>query len=206
MATAPKPSGSDTWSEDRAEASDAVLVIAAQAGQSDAFTHLYRRYVALVHSFALRRLSGRETAEDATQTTFLRALANLHSCREADHFAGWLFAIARNVVYDLQRAHQQHCGLVDLADDLPDPSMSPEHLAILRDADANMRQIWSACLTPREQDALELRLLGLNDKDISIVLRGTHGGIRTMQYRSLRKLHDYLVTHHPEIVQEMVTT
>jgi RNA polymerase sigma-70 factor (ECF subfamily) len=90
---------------------DAVLVSQARQGDAQAFALLYRRYVANVYDFARNRLGSREAAEDATQTIFLRAYGSLKSCRDDERFAGWLFAISRNVVIDSWRA-RQHVVLV----------------------------------------------------------------------------------------------
>lgn len=47
-------------------------------------------------------------------------------------------------------------------------------------------------LTTLEQDILDLRLQGLNDKEIALALGRTHGAIRTVQYRMIRKLRAHI--------------
>ena len=68
---------------------------------------MYRRYLDRVYDFVAVRLEGVDAAQDATQTIFLRALSALHQCRDEEYFAGWLFAIARNVVIDTYRSPRQ---------------------------------------------------------------------------------------------------
>lgn len=68
--------------------SDAELVAQAKRGDARAFALLYRRYLDQVYDYAAHRLDGREAAEDATQTIFLRAVASLKDCRDETVFAG----------------------------------------------------------------------------------------------------------------------
>ena len=51
-----------------------------EAARSDPqrFDALYRRYLAQVYNFAFYELGDHHAAEDATERTFLAALANLH--------------------------------------------------------------------------------------------------------------------------------
>ena len=76
------------------------------------FEALYRKYVAQVYSYAVYELRDRHDAEDATERTFLAALAHLGRFEErarpedgegASTFRVWLFRIARNVVANERR-------------------------------------------------------------------------------------------------------
>ena len=167
---------------------DAVLVSQAWQGDTQAFALLYRRYVANVYEFSYHRLGRREAAEDATQTTFLRAYGSLKSCRDGDRFAGWLFAIARNVVNDAWRARQHVVIVADEWGNLPDGAESPEDVAIRADAWRALRSARERCLTPVERDVLDLRLLEMNDRQIAVALGRSHGSIRVTQHRMLKKL------------------
>jgi RNA polymerase sigma-70 factor (ECF subfamily) len=167
---------------------DAVLVSQARQGDTQAFALLYRRYVAKVYDFAHHRLGSREAAEDATQTVFLRAYGSLSSCRDGDRFAGWLFAIARNVVHDSWRARQHVVFVADGWGNLPDDAESPEEMAVRADARSALRSARTRCLSAAERDVLDLRLQDLNDRQIAQALGRSHGAIRVMQHRMLKKL------------------
>jgi RNA polymerase sigma-70 factor (ECF subfamily) len=68
------------------------------------FEQLYVAHRDDVHA-SLRRLLGRERADDAFQETFLRALRAYDRLAHADNLRAWLLAIARNVALDeLRRA------------------------------------------------------------------------------------------------------
>jgi RNA polymerase sigma-70 factor (ECF subfamily) len=167
---------------------DAVLVSQAGQGDTQAFALLYRRYVANVYEFSYHRLGSREAAEDATQTVFLRAYGSLKSCRDGDRFAGWLFAIARNVVNDSWRARQHVVIVADEWGNLPDGAESPEERAVRTDPRSDLRSARERCLSPAERDVLDLRLQELNDRQIATALGRSHGSVRVMQHRMLKKL------------------
>src|SRR5512141_3301079 len=95
---------------------DRALVEAAQRDPLR-FDALYRRYLAQVYSYAYYELGDHHEAEDATERTFLAALANLGRFEErarpadgegASTFRVWLFRIARNVVANERRTARRH--------------------------------------------------------------------------------------------------
>ncbi len=169
---------------------DAELVARAQQGDPQAFALLYRRYLDQVYTFAAHRLESREAAEDATQAIFLKAVASLSQCRDRERFAGWLFAIARNVINDHYRTRRFVTGPLDDAPEIEDPALSPERLAEQADAARELAELRERCLDPADRDLLDLRLLGLNDREIADALGRTHGAVRTAQYRMVQKLRD----------------
>ena len=80
------------------------------------FDALYRKYLAQVYSYAYYELGDHHEAEDATERTFLAALANLDRFEErarpadgegASTFRVWLFQIARNVVAERRRRRRR---------------------------------------------------------------------------------------------------
>src|SRR6187549_3941195 len=90
---------------------DRRLVEEAQADPAR-FEALYRKYLAQVYSYALYELGDHHAAEDATERTFLRALAALPRFEEragaddpadASTFRVWLFRIARNAIANERR-------------------------------------------------------------------------------------------------------
>ena len=94
---------------------DRPLVEAARRDPAK-FDALYRKYLAQVYSYALYELADHHAAEDATERTFLRALAALPRFRElarpddgpeASTFRVWLFRIARNVVANERRSRRR---------------------------------------------------------------------------------------------------
>jgi RNA polymerase sigma-70 factor (ECF subfamily) len=167
---------------------DAELVRRARQGDAQAFALLYRRYLDRVYDFAYSRLDSREAAEDATQTIFLKAVTNLPQCRDDTMFAGWLFAIARNVITDSYRSRHVATQPLDTAPDVEDPQATPEDLAIRAEWNRELADLRQRCLNANERDILDLRLQGLTDREIAVALGRGYGAIRTAEYRMVLKL------------------
>jgi RNA polymerase sigma-70 factor (ECF subfamily) len=170
--------------------SDAELVAEARQGDPRAFALLYRRYVDRVYDYCRHRLGTREAAEDATQTIFVKALGSIGTCRDGTLFAGWLFAIARNVITDAYRAGRVASVDIDDRSDIADPARSPEDTAIDADWTRELAHLRNDCLKGDDRDLLDLRLQGLTDKEIAVALHRSHGAIRVAQHRMLRRLRD----------------
>lgn len=81
--------------EDRDDAPDEVLVVAAILGDLEAFNELAGRYRAAVVRTA-QAIVGHEDAEDVAQDSLLLAFKALPSIERPSRFAAWLGAITRN--------------------------------------------------------------------------------------------------------------
>ena len=169
-----------------------LLVARAKAGDREAYTVLYRRYLDDVYRYALVRLGAKEAAEDATQTVFVRALAALPSCRENAAFVGWLFTIARGVVADQFRARRHQTNPIPDDAVWPDAEPSPEEMAIRGEATRFLLAAREKCLSQRERELFDLLLTEMNDKQIAAALGRSHGAVRTAHSRLLAKLRECL--------------
>lgn len=174
------------------DGSDAELVAQARQGDARAFALLYRRYLNQVYDYCRHRLPSREAAEDATQTIFVKALGSIGTCRDGDLFAGWLFAIARNVITDAYRSGRVVSVTIDDRPDLADPGDSPEETAVRGDWTRQLERLREECLKRDDRDLLDLRLQGLTDREIAVALNRSHGAIRVAQHRMVKRLRDCL--------------
>ena len=162
------------------------------------FDALYRKYLAQVYAYALYELADHHAAEDATERTFLRALAALPRFREmarpedgpeASTFRVWLFRIARNVVANERRAHLRRpatsldavlgAGLV-IAD-----GVDIEGDIVTRDEAATaLRAVRS--LPDDRRRALLLRFVDeMSTAEIAGVLGRSEGAVRVLIHRGL---------------------
>ena len=82
---------------------DQRLVLAAQAGDLDAFNQLVTRHERAVYSVCYRMLRDASLAEDATQDAFIRAWNSIDSFR-GGIVRPWILRIATNRTYDILRA------------------------------------------------------------------------------------------------------
>jgi len=73
--------------------SDAVLVLAARAGEDWAREALFRRYASMLNGLAYRIMGRDDDVDDLVQDSFVEALSGLNSLREPQAFGGWIASI-----------------------------------------------------------------------------------------------------------------
>jgi RNA polymerase sigma-70 factor (ECF subfamily) len=173
---------------------DRGLVEAAKADPVQ-FDPLYRRYLAQVYSYAYYELGDHHEAEDATERTFLGALANLQRFEErarpadgegASTFRVWLFQIARNAIANQRRGRRRRPEApLEAAAIVADP-MDVEGLATRRDDAA---AAWRAVgrLPADRRRAVVLRFVEeMSTAEIAGVLGKSEGAVRVLIHRALR--------------------
>lgn len=175
---------------------DRALVEAARADPAR-FEPLYRKYLAQVYSYAYYELGDHHDAEDATERTFLAALANLERFEErarpadgdgASTFRVWLFQIARNVVANGRRTSRRH------------PEAPLESAAVVADPldvedDVSRREevaaAWAALgrLSGDRRRAVLLRFVDeMSTAEIAGILGRSEGAVRVLIHRALRSV------------------
>src|SRR5579871_2392231 len=171
------------------ESSDEGLVRAAQSGNRAAFGHLYERYAGMVHGILLTRVPP-SAVEDLVQDVFLRAMPRVNSLREADHFGGWLAAIARNRAVDFFR--ESRAGTEQFDDT---PNSEPESHSGSSADRAEAHAILAAIRTLPEayRETLMLRLVeGMTGPEIAARTGLTHGSVRVNLHRGMQQLRQIL--------------
>ena len=83
-----------------------ALIQAARDGDVDSFNRLVLAYQDLVYSHAYRMIGEEESADDATQNTFISAYNHLGSFRGGS-FKAWLLRIVTNACYDELRRRKR---------------------------------------------------------------------------------------------------
>lgn len=74
------------------------LILAAKAGDRDAFNELISNYTDRIYRLAWKLSGNKEDAADIFQETFLKAVDNIDSFRLESSFGTWLYTIAMNVM------------------------------------------------------------------------------------------------------------
>jgi RNA polymerase sigma-70 factor (ECF subfamily) len=177
---------------------DRPLVDAARRDPQQ-FDALYRRYLARVYSYASYELGNHHDAEDATEKTFLAALANLdrfderarpEDGPEASTFRVWLFRIARNVVANQRRARLRHpeAPLDDAAAIVAPAPADPAAEAVRRDEAAAAWQAVARLPADRRR-AIVLRFVDeMTTAEVAAILGRSEGAVRVLVHRALRTI------------------
>jgi RNA polymerase sigma-70 factor (ECF subfamily) len=84
----------ETPTLDYALAATAELVLAAQAGDHEAFGALVNRFERMVQAICWQRLHNHAEAQEAAQEVFIKAYEKLDQLEEPAAFPGWLRSIA----------------------------------------------------------------------------------------------------------------
>ena len=85
---------------------DAVLIRQSQAGETDAFGLLVRRYQNVMYTVALRMVGNGEDARDVTQDAFVKAYRQLATFDPNYKFFSWMYRIVVNESFNAIRARR----------------------------------------------------------------------------------------------------
>lgn len=167
-------------------------VLAAQRDRA-AFAALYRRYIDRVYGYCFYLLGDHHDAEDATERTFLGALAALERYRdEGASFRAWLFRIAHNQVANALRSRWRRRAMP--LDDAPEPIVDddPAGLVGLAEEARRLRRALATLPDDRRQVVVLRFVDGLSAREIGAVLGRSEGSVRVLQHRALRQLAEQL--------------
>jgi len=163
-----------------------------RAAQRDhhAFDRLYRRYLDRVYSYAFYQLGDHHDAEDATERTFLAALAAIDRFHnEGSTFRAWLFRIAHNAIANSHRARRRR-RTQPIADARQQAAPGADPASVVARAD-QQREIRAALarIPAERRHAILLRFVdGLSAREIGAVLDRSDGAARVLLHRALRDL------------------
>ncbi|HUG95882.1 MAG TPA: RNA polymerase sigma factor [Pleomorphomonadaceae bacterium] len=167
-----------------------------RAAQRDphAFDRLYRRYLDQVYSYAFYQLGDHHDAEDATERTFLAALAAIDRFHdEGSTFRAWLFRIAHNAIANSHRTRRRRrTEPITNARQQAAPGADPAGVVARADQQREIRAALARLPAERRQ-AILLRFVDeLSAREIGAVLDRSEGAARVLLHRALRDLADQL--------------
>lgn len=159
------------------------LVLAAQAGDREAFGELYRRFARHVQAVLLSRLP-RSQVDDLVQDVFLHGMTRITELREPAAFAAWICTLARRRAADHYRRSPTETALAEPIA----RSSSPETAAEAAAAVAAIQELPEAY-----RETLALRLIaGMSGPEIAAVTGLTPDSVRVNLHRGFRLLRSRL--------------
>lgn len=175
----------------RAPATTAALVGKVRAGDTAAFTTLYRDNVGAVIRAVRDNVHDAETVADVTQEVFVRALERLDSLRDPARFRPWLLSIARHAAIDHRRSRRNAPdALEDAVGEPVDTGQGPDDVAEVNDL-ARFVQGCVGGLSRRDATALTLvTQFGLRAPEVAVALGVSVGTAKVILFRARRRLRD----------------
>ncbi len=168
-----------------------ALVDRARQSDPDAWETLYRRVYPRLFAYARRRLSTDEQAEDAVSEAMTRAMHRIDAFTWTGvGLDGWLFGIARNVVYEIYRdGARAHAADPETVARAQPPADDDPQDRVVREEESRLLRLAFGRLTDDDQEVLELRVVaGLDAQAVGEVTGRRAGAVRMAQSRALARL------------------
>jgi RNA polymerase sigma-70 factor (ECF subfamily) len=160
------------------------LIERARNGDRDAFGALAAASVDRLHAIAVRIVHDRGRAEDAVQSTLLKAWRDLPKLRDATRFDAWLYRLLLRACYDEARRQRAFVANISVVSVEPDEADSSGRLADRDQLDRAFRRL------PIEQRAVIVlhHYEGLPLTEVADALRIPVGTARSRLHYALRTL------------------
>ncbi len=167
-----------------------AIIAECQAGRMERFGELYDGYIERIYAFVFARTRHRETAEDVTSTTWLKALDHLHSFHGGS-FQAWLYQIARHTVIDYYRTNRATDNL-DMRTDLAGPNRIERQVADRLALDKV--QAWLDQLPDDRRELVQLRLWDqLPYREIATITGQSEASCKMAFSRTLREIRSQIL-------------
>jgi len=167
---------------------DARLIERAKQGEVEAFGCLYERYLESIYRYIRTRVAEDRTAEDLTETVFLRSFESLSRYKEKGlRFSAFLYQIARNLLVDHYRQKEEELPL-ESADQI---SVSPsriDDIIVIQDQVDRLR-VGLEALPEEYREIIRLRvLLELSTTECAQWIGRSEGAVRVLLHRAMKAL------------------
>ncbi len=167
---------------------DARLIERAKRGEVEAFGCLYERYLESIYRYIRTRVAEDRTAEDLTETVFLRSYESLSRYKEKGlRFSAFLYQIARNLLVDHYRQKEEELPL-ESADQI---SVSPsriDDIIVIQDQVDRLR-VGLEALPEEYREIIRLRvLLELSTAECAQWTGRSEGAVRVLLHRAMKAL------------------
>ena len=183
---------------------DDVLVRRVQAGNTEAFEELVRRYERKVYNITYRLMGNEQDASEALQDAFMRAFRFIGKFQFKSSFFTWLYRIATNVSLSKLRKREKidtvsidqpvnEAG--DLPFEIPDLKYGPEKLMKQRELRAAIQKAVEE-LPEDYRSVVVLRdLEGLSNEEVSKVLKLSVAAVKSRLHRGRLVLREKLASY-----------
>jgi RNA polymerase sigma-70 factor (ECF subfamily) len=177
--------------KDLSAESDAFLMGSIANGEPDAVRPLIARYQRPLFAVLRRALAGSADVDDVAQETWIRVVRSARRYDPHQRFAGWLFAIAWNLVRD--RWEKVKPIADEELEEMPSRHASAEDEVISRDRARRLRDLVAA-LPDRLAEPVFLRYFEeLTEREVAARLGVPVGTVKSRIHNALHRLRGELI-------------
>lgn len=169
------------------ENDEQMIIADCQRGEFEKFSLLYDKYARKIYRFIYFKTHHKETAEDLTSLTFMKALEKIKSFNGGkSSFSAWIYAIARNNVIDHYRTSKNDFNI----DDVWDLSGNED---IARDAELRQKlgkvEEYLKTLKADHREIIILRVWeDMSYKEIAEITGKSEGNSKMIFFRAMKEL------------------
>jgi RNA polymerase sigma-70 factor (ECF subfamily) len=157
------------------------------------FSQLYDEHVDKIYRFVFFKVSNESLAQDLTSETFTRLWKEIVNDKEIKNPSGFLFRVARNLIYDYYRVKDQNPANLDNLDKIvPDHNQDIQKEAVLND---DMREVRVALAKLNDDHRIAVSMYYIEEEPISEVARAlgkSQGNARVIIHRGMKQLKRFL--------------
>lgn len=165
------------------------LLALARRGDREAIAEIYGRYFEAIYQFIRMRVEDEALAEDLAGEVFLKLIAALRGSNAPWHsLRGWLFRVARNVLYD-HYGREKQLTTTALDEWIPAQADSDPEASFAASADSQQVRQALRALPADQQEVLILRFgQMLSLEDTAAVMGRSISAIKSLQFRAASNL------------------
>jgi len=158
-----------------------------QDGNLDEFGVLYDEYFEKIYNFIYYKIHHKESAEDLTSQTFIKALEKIGNYSpNKGLFSSWIYRIARNKVIDYYRTRKSEKDISDVWD-----LKSDQDIVSDLDTREKLAEVskYLAKLNPEQREIVVMRVWdSLSYQEISEIIEKSEANCRMIFSRTMTKL------------------
>lgn len=164
-------------------------IAALKGGDRDAFTHIYHSFGPKLYGFARKLVFDEEEAAEIVQEVFVKLWERKHFLDPQQHFDGYLYRMARNIVYNKAR-HQVHaCAYKRYrASQESQTENETEHRMDYQDLNQALEETYAAFPPVRRQVFRMSRIEGMSNGEIAQALQTSNSNIENHLNKALRDI------------------
>lgn len=156
------------------------------------FAQAYNDYYQPILNFLRSRVRDGQVAEDLAGEVFYKAWKGRHNFRFGTSYKAWLFRIARNTLIDYWRK-KKDMTLGNLEEgQIMSPGPTLEASMQVQDEVGVLTAALDQLPGTMKSVTILRFIEGLSAKEVAAILNLTEGNVRTIQFRALAKLREYM--------------